>query len=84
MQPLPDGTQVEKINSVAGADTHKDGARAVVVRALGPASDGTYGYFVRWSDLPGIEVFIAGSRLSPLLPPGSALGPEGLQRPVLD
>jgi hypothetical protein len=61
-EPFSKGTIVEKTNSAEGKDTHKDGARAVVVRALGPVED-QYGYFVRWDDLPGIDVFVAGSRI---------------------
>lgn len=65
MDALPDGAAVEKINSLPG-DTHKDGARAIVVRALGPAVDGTWGYFVKWADLPELPVFVAGSRIRPV------------------
>ncbi len=61
---LPNGALVEKLNTEPG-DTHRDGARAVVVGSLGPY-DGLpdpYGYFVEWDDIPGVPVAIGGHRI---------------------
>lgn len=60
------GARVEKINTVPGSDAHHDGALATVAEVMGPTTDGTYGYMVVWDDLPGVKVFIAGSRLRPV------------------
>lgn len=72
-EPYPQGTLVEKINSVPGEDGHQDGALATIVRALGPfppvvaeQCGSTYGYFVEWNDFPGIPVFIGGHRVRPV------------------
>ncbi len=70
MEPIPNGTRVEKIRS-APDDTHRDGAIARVVEAIGPTPPdcevpGVFGYFVEWSDLPGVKVFIAGTRIRPV------------------
>jgi hypothetical protein len=67
MTPLAKGTLVEKINSVPGNDGHGDGALATVVGVF-PAPDDFvkehgYGYFVEWQDLPGVPVFISGTRI---------------------
>ena len=73
----PKGTRVEKINSEPD-DTHRDGAKASIVGALGPAppavraemlakgevkQDALFVYWVEWDDLPGIPVAIADYRL---------------------
>jgi hypothetical protein len=66
--PFPAGTVVEKRGSKPN-DTHVDGARGRVIRYLGPVpldahtDPLAYGYFVVWDDLPGIQIFVAGSRL---------------------
>lgn len=59
----PNGTRVCKLGSDPG-DTHKDGAPATVVGSVGPDEDGTFGYFVRWDDLPDLHVFCTGTRLA--------------------
>jgi len=67
---IPNGTVVEKCNSMPG-DGHPDGARATVLSSQGPhavAGFGPmYGYFVQWDDVPEIPVFIAGIRIRPVL-----------------
>jgi hypothetical protein len=71
---LPPGTLVEKINSLA-TDTHRDGAKGRVLEAVGPATSestapGTYGYWVEFAASglhPIARVFVAGSRLRPIL-----------------
>lgn len=60
--PIPNGTLVRKTNTKAG-DTHQDGALGRVKSSIGPADDGVYGYFVEWNSLPGLPVFIAGTRI---------------------
>jgi hypothetical protein len=65
VQPLDRGTRIEKINSVP-EDSHRDGAQGSIDRALGPAADETWGYFVRWDDMPEVPVFIAGRRVRPV------------------
>ena len=66
---LRNGTIVEKINSEP-RDTHRDGARAMIVGSVGPVDDlrlpAKYGYFVVWDDMPGVPVFIAGHRIRPV------------------
>lgn len=59
---LAAGTRVEKIASEP-RDGHRDGAKATVVKTMGPIPDGKYGYFVEWDDMPGIPVFVAGWRV---------------------
>ena len=48
-------------------DLHGVGCRATVRGSLGPiAWDGNpkvYGYFVEWDDMPGVNVFIVGTRV---------------------
>ncbi len=61
-ETIPTGALVEKINSTAD-DKHADGALARVKSMLGPADDGGYGYFVEWSDMPGVSSFVAGTRI---------------------
>ena len=71
MDRLEVGTRVEKINSKPGQDTHQDGALATIVTIAGQMPEGhslagVWGYFVEWDDIPGIEVFIAGTRIRPV------------------
>jgi hypothetical protein len=69
VRPIPVGTTVQKINSVAGEDGHTDGALARVTYVVGPLKlpghrlHGNYGYFVEWHDLPGVPVFVSGTRI---------------------
>jgi hypothetical protein len=65
VEPLDRGTRIEKINSEPG-DGHRDGSQGSIASALGPAADGTWGYFVRWDDMPEVLVFIAGRRVRPV------------------
>jgi hypothetical protein len=66
---LPNGTRVEKTRSKPG-DTHTDGAKATVLGSMGPIEfEGdarVFGYFVTWDELPGVPVFIAGTRVRKL------------------
>jgi len=58
----PNGTRVFK-TIYKESDAHQVGAKATVVGSLGPAN-GIYGYFVEWDDMPGIPVFVAGTRIA--------------------
>lgn len=67
---IENGTPVVKCNS-AKDDAHADGSLASVIGSIGPfarmraryGEAGQYGYWVRWNDLPGTPVFIAGHRI---------------------
>jgi hypothetical protein len=66
---IPNGASVVKIGSKP-PDMHQDGAPAIVLCSVGPipyrGDPKTYGYFVEWADLPGVPVFIEGSRIREL------------------
>jgi hypothetical protein len=61
-------TRVRKVNSAEG-DAHQDGALARIRGTVGQMPldaetlPGVWGYMVEWDDIPGIPVFIAGTRL---------------------
>lgn len=56
----PNGTVMAKTLSTP-SDSHQDGARCIVIGSV--AAHGLIGYFVEWTDAPGIAVFVAGHRL---------------------
>lgn len=73
-QPLPVGTRIVKTNT-DGDDTHKDGDPGMVVGILGQMPEdcpetalrGIWGYFVEWDDIPGVPVFVAGTRIKEII-----------------
>ena len=73
---IPNGTVVEKINSIAHEDGHVDGSRAKVAGSMCPTDDplapDRFAYFVEWDDLPATYVFIAGHRIRPVSKEGGA------------
>lgn len=66
MKRIADGKTVIKCNSEKG-DGHRDGAEAVVIESVGPiefkGDPETYGYMVKWADMPHLPVFVAGDRI---------------------
>lgn len=66
---IPNGATVQKVNSADG-DTHKDGALGTVIGSMGPLGDSypdRFVYCVQWLDLPGVPVWIIGSRVREVL-----------------